>query len=295
MKKMMVVIKDEILNTGKEDPRRMVHSLKVGLALTLASLLFLLNPVFHDIGSNSVWALQTVIVVLEFTAGATLCKGVNRGIGTLSAISLAFIVQIITHHSGRLGSPVCMGISIFVIGASTTYARFISSLKNYDHGVTVFLLTFNSLVASGYHDRTVWKSMFQRIYTIGIGCVICLIVSVFILPYWSGEDLQNSIIKKFEVLAELVQAEIEKYFQENKDKEEDNKSSDDSSIEKKYQEILECSSKDESLATYASWEPRHSRYCYPWQQYMQLESVIQHFGHNVFAIHGCLESQIQVM
>jgi hypothetical protein len=56
---------------GHDDPRRVIHSLKVGLSLTLVSLLYLMEPLFNGIGlgQNAIWAVMTVVVVLEFTAG----------------------------------------------------------------------------------------------------------------------------------------------------------------------------------------------------------------------------------
>jgi len=54
---------------GREDPRRAVHALKAGTALTLVSLLYILEPFFKGIGKNAMWAVMTVVVVLEFTAG----------------------------------------------------------------------------------------------------------------------------------------------------------------------------------------------------------------------------------
>jgi uncharacterized membrane protein YccC len=54
---------------GSEDPRRAVHALKAGTALTLVSLLYILEPFFQGIGKNAMWAVMTVVVVLEFTAG----------------------------------------------------------------------------------------------------------------------------------------------------------------------------------------------------------------------------------
>ena len=54
---------------GKEDPRRAIHALKVGLSLTLVSLLYLMEPLFEGVGQNAIWAVMTVVVVLEFTAG----------------------------------------------------------------------------------------------------------------------------------------------------------------------------------------------------------------------------------
>lgn len=58
-----------VCRVGQEDPCRVIHSLKVGFSLTLVSLLYLLEPVFKGIGQNSIWAVMTVVVVLEFTAG----------------------------------------------------------------------------------------------------------------------------------------------------------------------------------------------------------------------------------
>lgn len=54
---------------GKEDPRRVVHAVKVGLALTLVSFLYIFEPLFKGVGKNAMWAVMTVVVVLEFTAG----------------------------------------------------------------------------------------------------------------------------------------------------------------------------------------------------------------------------------
>lgn len=61
-----------IWTVGKEDPRRIIHAFKVGLSLTLVSLLYLMEPLFKGIGSNAMWAVMTVVVVLEFTAGEFL-------------------------------------------------------------------------------------------------------------------------------------------------------------------------------------------------------------------------------
>jgi len=59
------------VKVGKEDPRRVVHSLKVGFALTLVSLLYLIKPLFEGIGQNAMSAVLTVVVVMEFTVGNT--------------------------------------------------------------------------------------------------------------------------------------------------------------------------------------------------------------------------------
>lgn len=69
MRRLAVSLWHKIWEVGREDPRRVIHSLKVGLALTLVSFLYLMEPIFKGIGQNAMWAVMTVVVVLEFTAG----------------------------------------------------------------------------------------------------------------------------------------------------------------------------------------------------------------------------------
>ena len=54
---------------GKDDPRRIIHSIKVGLALTLVSLFYYSRPLYDGFGSSGIWAVLTVIVIFEFTVG----------------------------------------------------------------------------------------------------------------------------------------------------------------------------------------------------------------------------------
>lgn len=69
MKELAGLVFRTFWNVGWEDPRRVIHAFKVGLSLTLVSLLYLLEPLFKGIGQNAIWAVMTVVVVLEFTAG----------------------------------------------------------------------------------------------------------------------------------------------------------------------------------------------------------------------------------
>ncbi|KAK9057279.1 hypothetical protein SSX86_022114 [Deinandra increscens subsp. villosa] len=56
--------------------QKIIHSIKVGIALVLVSLLYLLDPLFEQVGENAMWAIMTVVVVFEFFAGAaaTYCR-----------------------------------------------------------------------------------------------------------------------------------------------------------------------------------------------------------------------------
>lgn len=284
-----------ILKVGKEDSRRVIHSIKVGLSLTLVCLLYLLEPLFREIGEDAMWAVMTVVVVLEFTAGATLYKGLNRGLGTFSAGMLAFFIEYIGTETGHVFKAIFIGTAVFIVGAAATYLRFFPCIKkNYDYGVVIFLLTFNLIAVSSYRVENVLKIAHQRVYTIAIGCGICLIMSLFVFPNWSGEDLHKSTVSKLEGLAFSIEACVKEYFNEEEQKVRSDESQEDPVYES-YMAVLDSKSADETLALHASWEPRHSRYCYkiPWKQYVKLGAALRHFGYTVVALHGCLKTEIQ--
>ncbi|KAG4134783.1 hypothetical protein ERO13_D08G178300v2 [Gossypium hirsutum] len=284
-----------IWKAGREDPRRIIHAFKVGLCLTLVSLLYLIEPLFKSFGTSAIWAVMTVVVVLEFTAGATLCKGLNRGLGTVLAGSLAFLINYIATRSESVVRAVFIGAAVFLIGTAATYMRFFPYIKkNYDYGVVIFLLTFNLITVSSYRVENVLKIVHDRFYAISIGCAICLFMSLLVFPIWSGEDLHNSTVGKLEGLAKSIEACVNEYFNDPEIKENQDKSSEDP-IYKGYKAVLDSKSIDETLALYASWEPRHSRHCYrfPWQQYVKVGAVLRQFGYTVVALHGCLQTEIQ--
>ncbi|XP_050230962.1 aluminum-activated malate transporter 12-like isoform X2 [Mercurialis annua] len=252
----------EIWKVGRDDPRRVIHALKVGFSLTLVSLLYLLEPLFEGIGQSAIWAVMTVVVVLEFTAGATLCKGLNRGLGTLTAGLLAFAIEYIAQETGHVFRAICIGAAVCVI-------------------------------VSSFRVTNVLKIAHERIYTIAIGCGVCLLMSLLVFPIWSGEDLHNSTISKLEGLAKSIEACVNEYFSDVKKEATQDKLSEDP-IYKGYKQVLDSKSQDETLALHASWEPRHSRYsrC-PWQQYVKIGAVLRHFSYTVVALHGCLQTEIQ--
>jgi hypothetical protein len=281
---------------GKDDPRRVIHAIKVGLALSVVSLFYLMEPLFDGVGNNAIWAIMTVVVVFEFTAGATLSKGLNRGIGTVLAGSLGVSVGCIADMAGGIGEPIIIGTSCFILGTSATYFRFFPKIKRkYDYGVVIFILTFNMITVSGYRIDNIVRMAYERLSTIAIGSAICLVISLFVSPIWAGEDLHKSIIKRIQCLADSIEVCVLEYFKGSDVLEDGSAEILEAQICQGYKDVLDSKASEDSLSTFASWEPRHGkfRFNHPWKQYVRVGSMIRHLAYCVVALHGCLRSEIQ--
>lgn len=103
------------LEMGRSDPRKVIFAIKMGLALSIVSLLIFWKKSYEDFAQYSIWAILTVIVMFEFSIGATFIKGFNRGLGTLCAGILAFCFAELSMVAGKLEEVVIV-ISIFIIG-----------------------------------------------------------------------------------------------------------------------------------------------------------------------------------
>ncbi|KAL0410187.1 UNVERIFIED_CONTAM: Aluminum-activated malate transporter 8 [Sesamum latifolium] len=71
--KVMEIVK-QTKKIGQDDPRRIVHAIKVGLALTFVSLFYYIRPLYDGFGQAGMWAILTVVVVFEFTVVVVQCK-----------------------------------------------------------------------------------------------------------------------------------------------------------------------------------------------------------------------------
>ncbi|KAK1301146.1 Aluminum-activated malate transporter 8 [Acorus calamus] len=201
---------------GEDDPRRVIHSLKVGLALTLVSLLYYIRPVYDGFGVSTMWAVLTVIVVMEYSVGATIGKGLNRAFATLLGGSLGLGVHQLAELLGEKGEPVFLGVSVFLLASGATFSRFFPRIKaRYDYGVTIFILTFSLVSMSSYRIEDIVELGHQRLSTVAIGVAMCLFVSMFICPVWAGGELQELVALNIEKLAAFLEGLSTSYFTEN--------------------------------------------------------------------------------
>ncbi|CAN1772450.1 Aluminum-activated malate transporter 8 [Linum perenne] len=201
IKDKLITVSKGAMKIGKDDPRRIIHSLKVGLSLTLVSLLYYIRPLYDGFGVAGMWAVLTVVVISEFTVGGTLSKGLNRGFATLFAGALGVGAQHLAALSGHKGEPVVLGILVFLLASTSTFMRFFPKIKaRYDYGVLIFILTFALVTVSGYRVDELLTLAEQRVVTIIIGGATCMVVSICICPVWAGEDLHKLVSSNIDKL-----------------------------------------------------------------------------------------------
>ncbi|KHN17977.1 Aluminum-activated malate transporter 1 [Glycine soja] len=97
----VVDVMSQIKKVGKEDPRRVIHALKVALSITLVSAFYYVNPLYDGFGSSAMYAVFTVIVVSEFSVG-------NYRDHEVLDIALKRVISIIS------GGLISVSVSIFV-------------------------------------------------------------------------------------------------------------------------------------------------------------------------------------
>ncbi|WCJ40107.1 aluminum-activated malate transporter 1 [Euphorbia peplus] len=292
LKGKMIDICTSIMKVGKEDPRRVIHSLKVGFALTLVSIFYYYQPLYQNFGVSAMWAIMTVVVVFEFSVGATIGKGLNRGMATLLAAALGLAAHHLALLSGHIAQPFLLAFFVFLQATITTFIRFFPRIKaRYDYGMLIFILTFSLVSVSGFRVDEIIKLAHKRVSTILIGCSACVLISTLLCPVWAGQDLHYLVALNIQKLSLFLLGFGDEYF---KLSEEERGEEDKSNLEA-YKSVLNSKSIEESLANFARWEPGHGRFKYghPWNQYLKVAALIRQCAYRIEALYGYLNSDLQ--
>ncbi|KAJ6425127.1 hypothetical protein OIU84_025823 [Salix udensis] len=290
LKANMVDMARSVRKLGQEDPRRVVHSLKVGLTLILVSAFYYYYPLYNNF--YTIWMVMTVVLVFEFSVGATLGKGFNRGIATLLAGGLAFGAHQLTKNLGRVGEPIVLGLLVFLQASISTFFRFFPKIKaSYDYGMLIFIMTFSFISVSGLRDDAIFKLALERLCTVSIGGAACIFVSILVFPVWAGQDLHNLIALNIEKLGNSLEGFGDEYFKRKGGE----ACKDDKEILEGYKSVLNSKKCEESLANYAAWEPPLGRFPFrhPWKLYLKVGTVARECAYRIEALNGYLNADFQ--
>ncbi|KAK9289755.1 hypothetical protein L1049_007914 [Liquidambar formosana] len=243
---------------GGSDPWKIIFSIKMGLALSSLSLLIFGKEPQSEVGNiqNSdlgEYSIFTVIVMFEFNIGATFIKGFNCGLGTFCAAILAFCCAKLSMLAGSLEEVVIV-ISSFVTGFCGTYLKLYPTMKPYEYGFRVFVLTYCILMVAGNRTREYTQAILTRLLLIALGAGVCLVVNICIYPIWVGEDLHSLVVKNFKGV--------------------------DTSLE--------------GFAIWEPPHGRYRMFNYPWESYVKVSGALRHCAFMVMALHGCILSEIQI-
>ena len=80
----------------------------------------------------------------------------------------------------------------------------------YDHRLMIFILTFSLVSVCAYRDEGLLVLAYERLSTIMIGCIISVVVCIFICPLWVGEDLQRLSATNLEKLGSFLEGMLNK-------------------------------------------------------------------------------------
>ncbi|KAK9275734.1 hypothetical protein L1049_023002 [Liquidambar formosana] len=278
---------------GVADPRKVIHCLKVGMALTVVSLVYYLRPLNEGVGKNAMWAVMTVVVVFENNVGASLYKCLNRVTGTFLAGVLAVGVHWVATQSGEKFEPIIVGAAVFLLASAATFSRFIPTVKaRFDYGAVIFILTFSLVSVSGYRVDKLIDMAHQRLSTIIIGTSLCILISMLVCPIWAGQELDLLITRNMDKLANSLDGCISEYFDSSED------AVDDEESQKKlqgYRCVLNSKATEESMANFARWEPAHGRFNFrhPWKQYLKIGASMRNCAYCIEALNSCINSENQ--
>nr|WP_228729872.1 FUSC family protein [Shewanella avicenniae] len=171
---------------------RIVHTFKIALALGLIALVNGFWPVPHFI-----WSMVTIVIIMMGLpqVGGAIEKSLQRAVGTMLGASYGVLLVIFIDQYWQL-----MGLLIFGV-AVVCYLN--AGRYSYAYLVTGFTMII--VIGDANHDTSeaLWHTA-----NILIGCVVAVLVSLFVLPIKAKQDWRAQMAKSFEMMAKVLDVHL---------------------------------------------------------------------------------------
>ncbi|KAG2674337.1 hypothetical protein I3760_13G129200 [Carya illinoinensis] len=236
---------------GKDDPRRIIHSLKVGVAITLVSLFYYVRQLFDRFGENGIWAVLTVVLVLEFSVAGTVT-----------------FMRFFPALKARYDYGLMIFILTFCLVSVSSYQDDEVLEIAYERLYTIIIGSFIAIivcicVCPVWIGETLQNQMANNLEKL-------------------GNFLEASILDQFKVTGFGRE-----YFRLS----EEGHSTDDKSFLHGYKSVLTSKDKEETMANLARWELWHYRFGFrhPWNRYLKVGTLTRQCAYKLEDLNSYLK------
>ncbi len=158
------------------------HAIRLSLAMVLGYLASLLLHVEHGY-----WILLTIATIMKPAYSLSKQRNIQRLAGTFAGAAIAFGFFYLQPSNSLI-----FGVMVVCMVIAYSFLQ-----KNY--GVSTFFLTFFILLSFRFLDpRSTQELLIDRIIDTAIGSVIAYIVSMFVLPIWESDKMEDLMMKAHE-------------------------------------------------------------------------------------------------
>ncbi|ANI88576.1 hypothetical protein A9P82_04260 [Arachidicoccus ginsenosidimutans] len=156
------------------------HAVRVTVALVIGWIIGQVLDIYN-IG-HVYWSLMTIVIVVKPAYSQSRIKNTDRLLGTLMGGVISLII-ILTIHNERL---IFLLVSIATI-ITCTFSKI--NYRFYTIGITMLVVLAYNFMA----PKAIESVLVERLLNSIIGVIIGYLVSLFILPNWENEYVQNYI------------------------------------------------------------------------------------------------------
>ena len=171
---------------------RLIHSLKLGLALLIATLLNWLWPLPHFL-----WTLVTIVIIMMHLpqVGRTMEKSLQRAIGTVcGAVYGVLLIACFTDDR------IIMALMIIAVMVLCYLAA-----GRFSYAYLVAGFTMIIVIGDSNHDTSeaVWRTL-----NILLGCAIAVAISLLVLPIKAKLDWRHQLSHSLHLMVKILARQL---------------------------------------------------------------------------------------